>query len=116
MMQMCPVNIYEPRYPAVELITISKGTGIAITHGVLAPLRLVVRNNRFLLETEPPHRQLFCSTKPWFSWRLDAGWLGGWRGDGLLRAALLRGAPSAPLFVSLFGQEGAVILLGFNED
>lgn len=75
---MCPVNIYEPRYPAVELITISKGTGIAITHGVLAPLRLVVRNNRFLLETEPPTASCFAALNHGFpgGW-MQAGWVAG---------------------------------------
>ena len=39
------LNIYEPLYPVVELITISKSAPVPSARGVLPPMRSLFRNN-----------------------------------------------------------------------
>lgn len=39
------LNIYEPLYPVVELITISKSTRMPLAQGLLPPMRSLFRNN-----------------------------------------------------------------------
>jgi len=108
------VNIYEPLYPVVELITISEGSDI-LTHGVLAPPRSTFSA---VSGRKPDNFEIAKRGGCW--WSGGAGGLGGpgsRAGAVMGSACLIKGGSSwtSNLF-HLFGQEGAVTLLEFNED